>query len=710
MRAFIAAKIGLLPFILFWTFAPAAPETAIMLALVLSLSVNLWQWRRGAAKQIELAGLALFAALAAGLPLAPGFILAHAVALSFFALALAAFVSLGREKPWTADYSAAKFKQERESPIFLGINKALSSLWMAIFLGLGLLAWFGVNPAVAGALTLSGGLLSIFGPELLVRAILARKLAEQQDYDWAAPSFDRPRAPGELDVAVIGAGIGGLTAAALLASRGLRVKIFEQHVLPGGFCHSWLRKTRHDGAPLLFRFDAGPHDFSGAHEGGTLDRLLRRLGCAEKIEWLRLDHRMVDADGAVFDPPRDWRARIEALALRHPEDTQGIRTCFELMKALCDAILEPSPTANFAGAPESVAAMLDFAKKNPLYLQWGERPYAELVACHVRGAAARAALMSMVGYISDDASAPTCAEMAPIFGYFVHGGFYPKGGTSHFSEVLAESVRHGGCEIAYRTGVEKILVENGRAAGLVLDNGEIVRARAIVANSDPRKTFLELLDPALLPEKFRAKLEAAPPAASGFAVHLGVDYQPEGRPLTFVAGAEHDCLVARPGLVDPGDAPPGFSAIDIFTLLTHEQARKWFPPEGEDKDALSGHRGSENYLRRKEAFADSLIAQAERALPGLRDHIVFRCEASPVTYARYDRSSAGAIYGVAPRGRMKGSKSPIPGLVVAGAINFGPGVEAAALSGVWAAEALAPGVAAASPPAKAPARVLAEID
>jgi hypothetical protein len=71
-----------------------------------------------------------------------------------------------------------------------------------------------------------------------------------------------------------------------------------------------------------------------------------------------------------------------------------------------------------------------------------------------------------------------------------------------------------------------------------------------------------------------------------------------------------------------------------------------------------------------------------------------------VTYARYDRSNAGAIYGVAPQGRLKGSKSPVPGLVVAGSMNFGPGVEAAVLSGVWAAEALVPGLLAAPAPAQ----------
>lgn len=710
MRAFIAAKIGLAPLVLFWALTPAAPEKAILLALLLSLAANSWRWRRRDVRQIEVAALALFSVLAAGLVLSPAFILSHAVAISFFALALAAFVSLAREKPWTADYSAAQIDEQRQSPIFIGINKALSSLWMAIFLALGVLAWLRANPVFAGALTVFGAMLSIFGPKLMVRAILARKLAAQRDFDWPAPSFEGMRGADELDVAVIGAGVGGLTAASLLAARGLRVKIFEQHVLPGGFCHSWLRKARRDGVPLVFRFDAGPHDFSGAHPGGTLDRLLRRLGCAEKIEWLRHDYRMIGADGEAFDPPRDGRAHAEALARRHPEDGDGIKACFEIMKALYDAMLDSARESNFSGPPQSVDAMLAFAKKHPLYPQWAERPFVELVAAHVRGEAARAALTMIVGYVSEDLSRPTCRDMAPIYGYFFNGGFYPKGGTSVFAETLAEAFRATGGEIACKTGVKRILVEQGRASGLVLDNGEIVRARAIVANSDPRKTFLELLDPALLPEKFRKRLEAAPPAASGFGVHLGVRGEPAGRSLTFVAG-KPDCLVVQVGLVDPADAPHGFSTIDIFTLLGHDEARQWFPAQGDMRDDWRAHRLGDGYIRGKEALADVLIARAEQALPGLRERIVFRCEASPLTYARYDWSSAGAVYGVAPEGRLNGSKSPIPGLVVAGAMNLGPGVEAAALSGVWAAEALSPGAAGAPArcAASAESRVLATV-
>ena len=98
------------------------------------------------------------------------------------------------------------------------------------------------------------------------------------------------------------------------------------------------------------------------------------------------------------------------------------------------------------------------------------------------------------------------------------------------------------------------------------------------------------------------------------------------------------------------------------------------------------------FLARKAAFAERMIDTATSVIPNLRDHIIYRTDASPVTFARYEATSAGAIYGVSKAGRLKGARSPIPGLYIAGAGNFGPGVEAVMISGALTADAIAPGL------------------
>ena len=71
---------------------------------------------------------------------------------------------------------------------------------------------------------------------------------------------------------------------------------------------------------------------------------------------------------------------------------------------------------------------------------------------------------------------------------------------------------------------------------------------------------------------------------------------------------------------------------------------------------------------------------------------MYRTDASPVTYARYDWASAGSIYGMSTAGQLKGSKTPLPNLVIAGGGNIGADAEAVVISGAHAAEALLPGL------------------
>jgi len=287
--------------------------------------------------------------------------------------------------------------------------------------------------------------------------------------------------------------------------------------------------------------------------------------------------------------------------------------------------------------------------------------------------------------------------MVPLFGYYFHGGYYPVGGSQKLADVLVAAIKRRGGEVHLMARVEKILVEDGRAAGLKLANGDRISARAVVSNADFKRTFGELVDPAELPAAFRQRIAAAAPAPSAFMVHLGVDYVPDVRPAIHVHGPD-GIGVEVLSKVDPSAAPAGHATVALIRLLKHEEARTWFPGEPSEDSAW---RLSNTYSERKREMADAMIAAAETVLPGLREHIVHRSEASPATYARYDLCSAGAIYGVERAARLRGAKSPIPGLVVAGAATHGPGVEAVVISGARAAEALVPGLLARSSQARA---------
>ncbi|ABD04808.1 FAD dependent oxidoreductase [Rhodopseudomonas palustris HaA2] len=690
MKTFLTVKLVLVPFALFWALlAMGHVDWAIGAGLVLALIGNAWRaWRRELFV-LEVGGLVLFLGLGGLLLVVPDLAAPTALWLSFAGLSAISIASLVVRRPWTSDYARAAYPDNAATPQFFVINAAITALWAVLFAAIAACRYAGAPGGVIAALVIGGALISIFGPRLAIRFVLQRLAASGETYRWPAPSFARDNA-ADCDVAVIGAGIGGLTAAALLADAGLKVKVFDQHVVAGGYCHTYLRKAHHLNKPVLYRFDAGPHDFSGVQPGGPFATLLLRLGVADRITWERVTQSFHTARGAIDVPP-DWRDYVRVLGERFPDSAAGIKSLFEEIKAIFDDMFSTAASrGGVPGPPSTIDELLAFPRAHPHAYKWMNRPFAELVAAHVRDPAVVAVIDGLAGYIGDGSEPPSCARMVPIFGYYFHGGYYPRGGSGVVADALVEAIEARDGEVRLKTAVKQIIVENGSAAGVVLADGERVRARAVVSNADFKRTLLELVPAAALPRGVRDDLAAAAPANSCFSVHLGVDFVPDLGPSTHLH-APMPLGIAMMSKCDPTAAPPGHAILSLIALVPHDEAKSWFPQESGGNDWKEWRR-SEDYLRRKEEFGDRMIAAAETAIPGLSQHIVYRTDASPVTYARYDWASFGAIYGMSTAGQLKGSKTALRHLVIAGGGNIGAGVEAVVISGANAAEALVPGL------------------
>jgi len=621
-------------------------------------------------------------------------------------LSAGAAVSLALRRPWTAEFSAAEYGEASRTPLFMIVNMVMSALWTALFGWMGVAAMIDVPPLATWGPVVFGGIASVLLPKVLVAYALRKEAAGDQRNNWAAPAFaampERTQAGDEVcDVAIVGAGIGGLTAAALLADHGLKVAVFEQHVVPGGYAHCWVRRPRirdpQTGEKLLFRFDSGVHDVSGWQPGGPVRAVFERLGIADDCPWKRLDHRYM-LDGKTVTVSRDWRQYVETLAGHYPRQAAGIRTLFDEVHAIYRAMYENADLqGGIPGAPTTPDGLLEFARNHPLAVQWMHEPWSEFVATHLQDEKVLGWIDMLSGYVTDNPERARVAQMVPLFGYYFEGGYYPVGGSGVIGQSLASAVRRRRGGVHLKTDVLKIEVENGTATGLVVrqrgGSERRVRAGAVVCNGDLRVTLDQLLDDPSVASQLESQTGPVQPACSAVSIHLGLRGALDLPPVIHIDDNGVEAGLVIPSAVDPTCAPKGYATIEAIQLVAPGDARAWFADHDSGSQGdLTGLRRSKAYLDRKRQAGDRLLACIRRVVPDIDERIVYRTDASPVTFARYTRTADGSIYGVQSGDEGVPTKMPVRNLVLAGAATHGPGMEAVVISGARAAEALVPGI------------------
>jgi phytoene dehydrogenase-like protein len=576
-------------------------------------------------------------------------------------------------------------------PVFRRTNRIISTVWLGLFViiaFLGVVATPSSRPWLAALLPLliagGGAIYSIGFAAWYPLREGKRVLDAREPYHWPDPTFGPARPDGNTthDVIVIGAGVGGLTAAALLARRGLRVLLVEQRFSPGGYCTSWERGIRtraNRDRRLRYVFDAGVYNVSGLGPRGTIRNKMRELGLEDRVTWQRMHHEYILPGGTRIKIPPDIKSFIEMLQAQFPAEKEHIARFFAQIELFNrELFLDTDRTNGIVLYPRTPQEYVAYPKTHSHAFYWMDRPYLKMLEAYFRDPQLRHLLTIITNYLTDAPETLTVLNVAPLFQYYFEGAYYPSGGAQAFPNALVESIQANGGKVLFRAPVRRILVENGRAVGIELESGAIHRAEAVISNADVLRTFAELLPPEHVPPDFLGRLTARKPSTSVFMVFLGLDYMPKLEPVTALALDGKELWIVITSKVDPSLAPEGCANLTLSRLIPHEEALTW-------------DRTVKGYLGRKREAGDKLITLAEQVIPGLRAHIVYRQEASPATFTRFARTSDGAIYGMATGQPHTPMRSPIERLYMVGSSVFpGAGIEAAVTSGATAADLICP--------------------
>jgi phytoene desaturase len=434
---------------------------------------------------------------------------------------------------------------------------------------------------------------------------------------------------------VIGAGFGGLAAAVRLRARGYEVTLLEALDQPGGRA----RVFAQDG----FSFDAGPTVITAPY---LFDELFALVGrdARDYFELVPVDpfYRILFHDGGSFDFVGDEERLLAQIAQMSPRDVDGYRRLAAKAKAIFDV-----GYTKLADQPFHRASRMAAVLPSMMQLESFRSVYA-MVSRYIRDERLRQVFTFEPLLVGGNPFRTTSIYLLIHWLERQWGVYYARGGTGAIVRALVTLLEELDVDVRMNEPVAEIVVERGRAVGVVTSSGQRIAADIVVANGDPSKIYADLVD-----AKNRSKHTDRAISRVKQSMSLFVGYFRTSRQYTDLA---HHTVIMGPryeGLLD--DIFRRRVLADDFSLYLHAPTRSdpSMAPAGHDAfyvlAPVPNNRGGVDWSARGDEYFDRILAELERrVIPGARASMVTSLRMTPHDFEHTLRSRDGAAFGPEP--------------------------------------------------------------
>ena len=498
-----------------------------------------------------------------------------------------------------------------------------------------------------------------------------------------------------LDVIVIGGGHNGLVCANYLAMAGKKVRVLERRHIVGG-------------AAVTEEFHPGFRNSVASYTVSLLNpKIIRDLKLHDN--GLEIVHRKVN--NLWPHPEGNFLAFVlgeenlrDEIAQFSENDAQALSRYFRdtgmVADLIRDVLLETPP--NVGSGFKDIFKTVKFGNRlrklsledQRIVMDVFTKSVSDFLDLYFENAYVKGAFAfdGIVGnYADTDTPGSAYVLMHHAFGEVngIKGVWgHAIGGMGAITQAMAKSARENGVEIQTEAAVKKVLVKNGRAYGVELDNGEVIEAKVIASNLNPSLLYNHLVDPQALPADFARRMKHYKNGSGTFRMNVALSKLPEFTCLQNQTRATPEHLTGGIVIAPTCDYIDqsyrdsklfGWSKAPIVEMLIPSTLDNSLAPEGQHVASLFCQQfdPDADWDSHRETAADLIIDTVEKYAPGFKQSVLGRQILSPLDLERvfgltkgdimHGNMSLDQIFSARPLLGYGNYRSPIKGLYLCGA-------------------------------------------